>query len=435
MGKQIESQTRIEKILAYFTHKIIAKYKPVVIGITGSVGKTSTRHAIAAALSSKYQLREPEKNYNNTIGIPLTVIGAKGIDESTTWFASQLGWLRIIAKALVVWLLPQTYPKLLVLEYGIDHPGDMDELLNLVQPNIAVLTSIGISHLENYESQEQLANEKGKIASRLKPNGLLVFNGDDILVTEQASKVNAHKISYGKTNNVEVILENISETLSLNAQTNLEIKTPTRKLAISIPAIGESHVSAVLCAVALCEALEVETDLIVKGLTHYRPMPGRLNILAGIKRTILIDDTYNSAPASTKKALSLLEQFPNQIKVAVLGDMLELGNDSQNAHEEIGKICADMFSRGRLSELVTIGNHAKDIANSAIQNGMPQEKVTSFENSDLAKNSVLARLQNESVVLVKGSQGARTEKVVKELLAEPMSATHMLVRQYGKWVN
>lgn len=429
MGKQ----TKIENLLAYFTHKIIAKYHPLVIGITGSVGKTSTRHAIAAALSSKYNLREPEKNYNNQIGIPLTVIGAHGIDETTNKLSAQIGWLRIFLKALSVWLLPQNYPKVLVLEYGIDHPSDMDVLLDLVQPNVAVLTAIGTSHLENFASQEQLAVEKAKIASRLKPGETFVYNADDVLVSAQAQKINTRKISFGKSMEIpaDVVLKSVVENLQLPPSTVMQIQTPTREMKITIPVVGVAHVSAVLAAVALCEDLEMETDLIKKGLHNYRAMPGRLNIIAGIKKSILIDDTYNAAPLSTTQGLNLLGRFQGSNKIAVLGDMLELGDGSEQAHAEIGKQVAQL----NLQKLITVGELGNQIAQSAQANGMPAENILSFNTSADAASKVLETLMPESIVLIKGSQGARMEKITKELLAEPTAAAHLLVRQYGKWIQ
>lgn len=426
---------KTEQILAYFTHKIIAKYHPKVIGITGSVGKTSTRHAVAAALSSSFYLREPEKNFNNLIGIPLTVIGTKGIDESTNAFSIWLGWLRIFLKALSVWLLPQNYPKLLVLEYGIDAPGDMDALLNLVTPNIAVLTSIGVSHLENFSSQKELATEKGKIASRLKPNDLFVYNGDDPLVSEIAEKVQCNKISFGQgdaqSGNFDVALTGIFEKLELRPETKLQIKAGEQQLKISIPVVGKAHSAAALAAVAVGLGLKVDAELLEKGLCSYKAMPGRLSILAGIKKTILIDDTYNAAPASTKEALHLLGRFHSKTKIAVLGDMLELGELSHLGHAEIGKLVANL----NVQKLVTVGKLAQEIASSAKAAGMNQEDILIFDDSKTAAKSVLEILIPESVVLIKGSQGARMEIITKELLAEPTAAGHLLVRQYGKWIS
>lgn len=421
-------QERINQLLAYFARKIIAKYNPLVIGITGSVGKTSTRHAIAAALSAKYNYREPEKNYNNEIGIPLTVIGARGLDEGGS---SSLGWLRVFAKAIAVWLLPQNYPQVLVLEYGIDRPGDMDAYLKIVKPQLAVLTTIGMSHREFFSSEEEIAFEKGKMAESLPKNGAFIFNLDDALVTDQTKRTAGHLISFGTNPKAKVSLLSVEEILQLQPSTTLTIKTPTREIKVTVPVIGKAHVSAVLAAVAIAEAMEVETDLIVKGLSSYRAMPGRLNIIAGIKRSILIDDTYNAAPLSTLKALKLLGRFPGDNKIAVLGDMLELGDSSDSAHKEVGNFAASL----NLKHLITVGELGKKIAAAAKESGMEESRIIFFSNSEEAKRNVLEMLEPDSVVLVKGSQGVRMEKITKELLAEPTAATHLLVRQYGKWLN
>lgn len=434
-----KQEDKIKQLLAYFSRKIIAKYKPLVIGITGSVGKTSTRHAIAVALSAQYDLREPEKNFNNEIGIPLTVIGARGLDEGSTKIGPiQFGWVRVFAKALVVWLLPQNYPKVLVLEYGIDHPGEMDILLDIVEPKIAVLTTVGVSHKENFSSNEEIAHEKGNMAARLPSNGIFVYNAGNALVVEQAKRTKAHLLSYGKihaeskeTVNADVVLQKVEETLSINPSTKISIKSPVREIEITIPAVGTAHVEAVLAAVAVCEALQVDTEIILKGFANYRGVPGRLNVLAGIKRSILIDDTYNAAPLSMTEALNLLGRFPSTHKVAVLGDMLELGDVTESAHAEIGKLVATL----NLQQLFTVGELGKQIADAALKAGMSQESIISFENSDAAKTVVLQTLQPDSVVLIKGSQGARMEKITKELLAEPMGAHRNLVRQYGHWLD
>lgn len=428
----MESQGKIKQLLAFFAQKIIAKYQPLVIGITGSVGKTSTRHAIAAALSSAYDLREPEKNYNNEIGIPLTVIGAPGIDHITFKVGSfNIGWIRVFAKALMVWLLPQKYPKLLVLEYGIDKPNDMDKLLYIVQPKIAVLTTIGASHKEHFPNNEAIAHEKGKMAARLSKNGIFVYNAGDVHVVEQIKRTEAHLLSYGKNSDAQVVLEKVEENLGLQPHTKLFIKSPVRQLAITVPVVGTAHVEAILAAVAVCEALQVDTELILKGLANYRAMPGRLNILAGIKRSILIDDTYNAAPLSMREALHLLGRFPGEYKIAVLGDMLELGDESISSHEEMGKLATSL----NIQQLVTVGKLGKIIATAAQQSGMKEEAIKSFDTSDEAKQFVLDKLQPDSVILIKGSQGARMEKITKEMLAEPLGATRMLVRQYGHWLE
>jgi UDP-N-acetylmuramyl pentapeptide synthase len=429
------NQQQINRLLAFFARKIIAKHQPLVIGITGSVGKTTTRHAVACALSAKYFLREPEKNFNNEIGIPLTVIGAKGLDEDTGFLARKFGWIRIFAEALVVWLIPQNYPKVLVLEYGIDHPGDMDALVSIVRPNIAVLTTIGISHREHFDKPEDIAFEKGKLAASLPENGTYVYNLDDPNVAAQTSRTKAKLISYGKAGHSasqpDVMLTSVEEHLEMPPATKLHFKTPTREISVTIPVVGTAHESSILAAIAVAESLDIDTELILKGLSSYRAVPGRLNILPGIKRTILIDDTYNAAPLSMSEALQLLARFDNPVKIAVLGDMRELGDLSDQAHAQIGELA----SRLGLSKLVTVGELGKKIAESAQAHGMAAEAIESYDNSREAAANVLKNLEPESVILIKGSQAVRMEKITKELLAEPTSATSTLVRQYGKWLH
>jgi UDP-N-acetylmuramyl pentapeptide synthase len=420
----------MKRLLTFFAHKILAKYRPFVIGITGSVGKTSTRHAISAALSTKYNVREPVRNYNTEFGILLTLFNTEGLEKTH----HPLGWLRVIAKGLSVWLLPQNFPKVLVLEYGVDHPKDMDALLHIVKPNVAVMTTISVNHKEYFKTNEAIAAEKGKLVEALSSKGMFVYNIDDFHVAEQAKKTSAPNLSFGTKEggkNPTVVLEKIEETLAMPASTTLYVKTPTRQLEVTVPVLGTGHVKAVLAAVAVAEALEIETEHILSGLASYRPVPGRLSVLAGIKRSIVIDDTYNAGPLSMAAALELLARFPNPVKVAVLGDMLELGDETDSAHAEIGQLAAKL----NLQKLVAVGELGKKIAEAAGAAGMPSENIQTFPNSDDAKQQVLAELQEGSVILVKGSQGARMEKITKELLAEPMSASHVLPRQYGKWLQ
>ena len=419
--------TRTTKLLAWFGKKVIAKYQPLVIGVTGSIGKTSTRHAIAAVLSAKYTVREPEKNYNNELGIPFTIIGTHGLDEG----GGKLGWLRIFAKAARVLWFPTNYPKVAVLEFGIDHPGDMDHLLKIVQPSIAVLTTIGISHKEFFNTEKEIAHEKGKMAAGLPSDGTFIYNIDDTHVKEQTSRTTANLLSFGINNPADIKVENVEERLGLKPSTTITIQTPTRKIIARVYVVGAAHIGAITAAVAVAEKMEVETDLILKGLNNYRPVPGRLNIIAGIKHSTIIDDTYNAAPLSMTEALNLLYRFPEENKMAVLGDMLELGDLTQSSHQKIGQLAASM----KLGSLVTVGEFGKIIGDSAKMAGMPSDRIHWFETSDKARKPVQDMLVPGSTVLIKGSQGARMEKVTKEIMAEPMRAGELLCRQYGKWLD
>jgi UDP-N-acetylmuramyl pentapeptide synthase len=415
----------LKKILASLARRTIAKYRPLVIGVTGSVGKTSTRHAIAAALTAKYRVREPQKNYNNEIGVPVTVLGAGNLE------GSRLAWVGVIAKAVAQLAFKRHYPEVLVLEYGIDHPGDMDALLNIVQPKISVLTSVGISHNEFFKKPEDIGLEKGKIAEHLPAEGTFVFNADNEHVVAQVQRTKARPLSFGIDKPADVHLINSSEKLELPVQTSLRIKTPTRTLEATIPAVGKAHVDAVLAAIGVCEALEVETELVVSGLAAYKPVPSRSNVIDGIKHTILIDDTYNAAPDSVKEALALLYRFPGEIKYAVLGDMRELGSLSRAEHEKVGQMAASM----KLTKLITIGEQGMVIAEAAKNAGMPSDRITSYLTSQEAQRPIQDMLLPDSVVLIKGSQFVRMERITKEIMAEPMRAPELVCRQYGHWLN
>lgn len=426
-------QQKIKQFLAFLAKKILQKYQPVIVGVTGSIGKTSARHAIALALSTKYTVREPQRNYNNEIGIPLTIIGAKGVDESYfNILGFKLAWLRVFFEGLCVWLLPLHYPKVLVLEYGIDHPGDMDRLLAIARPSVVVVTTIGVSHKANFQSQSDIVTEKMKLPKSLSTDGLFLVNQDDSTIVAESHGVIARKVSFGQAN-ADVQLVSASELLAVKAETTIKIQTPNESiLTVKVPAVGTAHTEAVLVGVAVATAMGVEPVEITKGLMGYRGIPGRSNVLAGVKHSILIDDTYNAAPLSVQEALALFQRFPNNgPKIIVLGDMLELGEDAVSSHQQIGEVVATLNP----DALVTVGPLGKIIAETAGRHGLVSTRVHSFDSSEVAGGWLIQNLQPNSLVLIKGSQGVRMEKITKELLAEPMSATHVLARQYGHWLD
>ncbi len=413
----------LEKLLAFFALRILVKYKPIIIGITGSVGKTSTRAAVFAVVSAKYKAYTPPKNLNDKIGLPVGVIGMDSPGKRL------FGWLKVFTHALYLLLFKSKYPEVLVLEYGIDRVGEMDELLAIARPNIGVLTSIGLSHYQFFESTEVIEEEKGKLVESVGASGKVILNADNEIALRQRSKTRAAVLSYGHTGDVRV--DRREEVLSEMSITIMHIVTPTRSFEARVPAVGATHVSSCLAAIAVAETLKIETDLVVKGLGQYRPVPGRLNVLAGLKRSILIDDTYNSAPDSMHEALQLFARFPGTHKIAVLGDMLELGGLSDEAHALVGTEVAHIAP----SHLVTVGAGGKIMAEAAVANGYPDEQVVSFDSSDEARLTVQDLIREGSVVLVKGSQGMRMEIISKEIMAEPMRATELLCRQYGKWLE
>ena len=415
----------LQKILAYLARKIINRYHPLIIGITGSVGKTSTREAIFSVVNQKFHTRQSEKNFNNEFGLPFTIIGIQAPGRNA------LIWLAGIVKGLELLFFKGKYPEVLVLEMGIDRPGDMDYLLSIAKPSIAVITTIGISHFEHFPEAGSYEMEKSKIARSLNASDMLILNADNVRALAQKNISKAQLLTYGIGAEADIKISNITEKLNTPVGTVFKAVVQNKELTISLKTLGQAHVSAAAAALAVGYTLGIEPDLLSRGLKDYKATPGRLNVIAGIKKTILIDDTYNSAPESVKTALQLLEKFPLPHKIAVLGDMLELGNLSEQAHAEIGALTAKLG----LSKLVTIGRGGKLIAEGARTAGFPAEQISSFETATQSLPVLQNILQPATVILIKGSQGMRMERITKEIMAEPMRAEELLCRQYGKWLT
>jgi UDP-N-acetylmuramoyl-tripeptide--D-alanyl-D-alanine ligase len=307
----------------------------------------------------------------------------------------------------------------------------MDYLLSIVHPDIAVITTIGLSHYEFFHDAAAIEEEKGKLAKAVSGNDVLIVNADNEVALRQSNKAQGKVLTYSIRNQADIMIADIKESLEGKYNTTFSVVTPHKQFDGQVNAIGSVHLSALAAAISVAEVLNIDTDSIKKGLIQYKPTPGRLNIISGIKHTTIIDDSYNASPASMAEALALLARLPASSKMAVLGDMLELGAQSDPAHERAGKTVAELSP----DYLITIGASGKIIAEAARQNGMNSEKIISFDTSDEARKTVQDLLQPESLVLIKGSQGKRMEKITAEIMAEPMRAHELLCRQHGKWLE
>ncbi len=427
--------------LRFLAKAVLAKYKPEIIGITGSVGKTSAREAIFAVISSKFRARQSVKNYNNEIGLPLTVIGAAHPGKSF-W-----GWLFVCLKALVLLIWKNNnYPEVLILEMGVDRPGDMKYLLGIVKPRIGVITKIGESHLEFFKSVDEISEEKGMLARNLTKGGCAVLNFDDERLRSLTASLAGKKITYGLNQAADTKAEVISFSGTKNFQPeninssginfNLDYKNESASVFL-LGAISASAVMASLAGAAVGLVYGMSLADIAAALKNFRQPPGRMNLLPGVKNTLIIDDTYNSSPQSSIAALGALNNVSAAAdytkmlrrKIAVFGDMLELGSYTEDGHRLVGK---KVFEAG-VDELIAVGERARDIGRGAQEVGMKEESIFYFPNSDEAKTFVKERIKEGDLILVKGSQGARMEKIVKEIMAEPLLARELLVRQEREW--
>ncbi|MBU0646191.1 hypothetical protein KJ611_01785 [Patescibacteria group bacterium] len=429
----------IQKLLIWLSKRIIRRHQPIIVAVTGSVGKTSTRNAIAAVLESSFRLRTNFANYNNEFGVPLTIIGAVSPEKSL------IGWLKVIFHGAKQTLFKdQTYPQLLVLEFGADRPGDIGALCDIAQPDVAVLTVVSPVHAANYASFEQLIDEKTTIIRRVKPGGLAVLNADDARVLDHRLEAPARVLTYGFSQaadlrgfnyHLETRQDFTFDPGEQFAETHFEVEFEEETMPANLPnLIGRAQVSAALGALAVGRHFDLSLEDMIPRLAKILPQAGRMNPLPGIKKCLVLDDTYNAAPASVRAALEVLGQFTPQgdgQRIAALGQMAELGRYSRDEHRLIGHQVAEIG----VSLLVTVGEEALGIRAGAIEAGLTDGQCAHFDNSEEAGRHLDKEVRTGDIVLVKGSQSARMEKVVKDLMAEPLRAEQLLVRQSEKWLK
>ncbi len=413
--------------LALLAGVVLAKYRPKVVMVTGSVGKTSTREAIKSALSTKFYVRGSQKSYNNEFGVPLTILGCTAPGRNL------LGWLKLLKEAFALIFLPNHYPNLVVLEVGADRPGDLAKILNIATPDVVVVTRLPDVpvHVEAYATPEAVREEEFSPAYALAPGKPLIISADDEHAVRMAKRIPARVITSGEAEDahfrVTAIRSYLENGLLNGVQGEVESKEGKRTIVVK-GSIGEHQVLPVVAALAAASALGISLDEALSGLEKYVPPPGRGRIFNGKKGSVLIDDTYNSSPAAVEKALGTLSTFPGKgRRVAVLGDMLELGRYSVTEHARMGKIAVEVADM-----VVSVGIRAKVITDSARAAGFPQERLYSFDDSAAAASIMPDLVQEGDVVLIKGSQSIRTEKIVEALLADPMDAPR-LVRQEREW--
>ncbi len=418
-----------QNLLARISCKILRKYKPRIVGITGSIGKTSAKEASFVVAKSKFRARTNIKNYNNEFGLPFTIIGVESPKRNP------FKWLQLFIKsAWMLWVyLP--YPEVLILEMGIDRPGDMDYLVSIAPPDIAVLTTIGISHLEFFGSENAILQEKSKIFSRMGEHGSAVLNIDDAKVRSVIPRLRSKIITYGFSQGADLRIVEHQTTYSKNDRSygtlfKLSYKGATVPIFLS-GTLGMPHLMACTAAAAVGLSLGMNLNECAAALANYRGQTGRLQIIPGMQGSTIIDDTYNAAPLSTQIALKELADFPAQKKVAILGDMLELGNLSEQSHRDIAKQLID----SSVDYFIGVGSQMKLAVEDLRIWRYKSDHVFWFEKSTDAIEKARQLVSEGAVILVKGSQGMRMEKIVREIMNDQSQAPKLLVRQEKDWLK
>src|SRR3989344_936967 len=419
---------------------IIAKmylglYKPQIIAVTGNVGKTSTKEAISVVLSRFKKVRSGKGNLNNEFGVPLTIMGDWADDYYEAGNALFF-WIRVLTVSFLGLFFQRNYPDILVLEFGSDKPGNIKRLVTKFKPHIGVVTAVGEVpvHVEYFSGPEGVAKEKSQLVEALSASDFAVLNFDDLAVFEMKERTKAKVFTYGFGEGANIKISNFEFLISNEGPEGVGFKVDYNDSFVPFKlngSLGKSQGYAAAAATAVGAIFGMNLVDISEALSEYHGPRGRLKILKGVKNSIIIDDTYNSSPLSTHLALETLKELPGKRKVAVLGDMLELGKYTIDAHKEAGNIAGTFADL-----LICVGLRAKFIAESAFNqlaptevSGMPQQRIFIFETSDEAKLKVKELIKEGDLILVKGSQGIRMEKIVEEIISEPEKAKLLLVRQ------
>lgn len=424
----------LQYLLKIFAKLVLKKYQPDVIGITGSVGKTNAKEAIYTVLHKKFTVRKNLKNYNNELGVPLTIIGQESGGKNP-W-----QWLKVFGQFFkLILFIDKNYPEILVLEMGADKLGDIEYLVKMAKPKISVVTAVAPAHLEFFGTLGNVIKEKSALVKCLTKNDWAILNYDDQAVRDFAKLTKSRVINYGFSENCDVSAQEMKIICDREGRlcgTAFKILYKGNLVPVFISdVLGQPPIYAVLAAAAVGIIYDLNLLEIAKALEDFLPAKSRLHLLPGIKNTWLIDDTYNSSPKACLEAIKILSEFPQANpgkRWAVLGDMLELGNYTEEAHQSVGREIAELKN---IDYLVTIGERAKDIKKGALEKGVNGENIFSFNNISEAGLFLRSKINENDIVLIKGSQGMRLEKITKEIMAEPGKAQNLLCRQGEEWLN
>src|SRR5438445_842069 len=352
-----------------------------VVAITGSDGKTSTKDFTAAVLVRRFRVTKTEGNFNNHVGLPRTILEATSQDEVAVW------------------------------EIGMNHPGEIAALAKLAAPDVAIITNIGVAHIEFMGSREKIAEEKGALAEAVSTQGTVILNADDPFTGSVASRARGKLILAGSTaGNIRA-----GEISQSGTGTDFTILEGAHRCRAQLPVPGLHMVQNALLAVAAGRAFGLSLEDCAAGLVAAPLTKARLQIkeIHGVQ---FIDDTYNANPDSMKAALrTLVELDADGKRIAVLGEMRELGSESEVAHREVGQTAA-MFG---IDQLITIGDVAKAIAHAARASGL--ENATAVSSTNEAAELLGEIAEPGDLILVKGSRLARTQDVI-ELFRNPQPA-------------
>lgn len=401
----------IQCVLKYLAKLVLWRYKPLVIGVTGSVGKTSTKEAIYTVLKKQFRVERNVFNLNTEIGMPLTIIQGKDAKRNIfLWFYNFFHslWLFIYKS--------KNYPEILILEMSEDAPGTIKYLVDLAHPKIGVITFIGDPpvHLKYYKNINHFIEEISYLPQRLLLDDKFIFNIDNHLVLGLKEKTVAKTFSYGFDKRADVKISNYKLVTLGNDLRKAGMSFRLEHKGSFVPVklkgvIGKPQAYALAAAAAVGLSLEMNLVKIAEAMKDYQIPLGRTKFIPGINDSWVLDDTYNACPDSVLAALDLIKDINAKRRIVILGDMKELGDFSKQAHELIGEKVseiADIF--------IAVGQEMMSAKDIVIEKNSKIE-VFWFENSEEAKKHIKKMIQKGDLILVKGSRAMEMERITKEI--------------------
>ncbi len=364
-------------LAAYYRRKFDVK----VIGITGSVGKTSTKEMLASILERKWKVLKNAMNYNNEIGVPLTIFRMDSSHE------------------------------VLILEMAMRGLGEIRRLASIAKPDIGVITNIGVSHIERLGSQSAIAEAKCELLDELPTDGIAILNAEDGYFPVVCKRYTGKIVSFGSSEDADVIGTRIK--VSNNGRCDFVVLIEGGAIDVKLPVPGSHNVYNALAAAAVSVAMGVDLFTVRDGLESFDLPAMRMELVESKGGYGILNDAYNANPASMSAALRTLHALKDRNrKIAVLGDMLELGDYGPKAHKDIGS----MVSGYGIDMLATVGELARKIADGARDKGFPEDSIRSYSSSAEAGIDLKNLVAKGDVVLVKGSRGMKMEQIVRSLL-------------------
>ncbi|HSE61944.1 MAG TPA: UDP-N-acetylmuramoyl-tripeptide--D-alanyl-D-alanine ligase [Candidatus Saccharimonadales bacterium] len=411
----------ITRLLEFQAKRLLAKAKPQIVAVTGSVGKTSTKLNIATVLSQKYKVLAHYGSYNTHIAVPMAIFDM----QLPLSLKNPVSWVKVL------WDMEKKikadYPyEVLVLELGTDHPGEIAYFSRYIKPDVAVVTAVSEEHMEYFGTIDAVAKEELAVTHFSRE---VLINRDDVdVVFAKLVPEGINLDTYG-TSGVAEYRFTTDDFHPGEGFAGQFISPEFGEQKVELHVAGEHNARTVVAAGAVGIKMGLTAEQVVAGMNAVRPVTGRMNILKGLKQSTLIDDTYNSSPLAAIAALQTLYLFPTKQRIAILGSMNELGAYSPQAHQQVGSAC----DPGLLDWVITVGAEAEQyLAPAAAAKGCQVRSFTSPYEAGTFAHSIL---QTGAVVLAKGSQNrVFTEEALKVLLHTPGDEAN-LVRQSPFWLE